>query len=395
MGYNTVAREKRVITHTPEAIDEWARELRTRFDNMPVALIVELAKGPVVNALRKYDFIVLFPINPASLAKYREVFTNSGAKDDPTDAELALDFLLKNPERLHPLMPQSATMRTLEQLVESRRKFVNDQTRMTNRITSALKNHYPQPLQWFPNTNTTLFCDFLSRWPDVKSLRNARRSTLERFLREHNVRGQERISARIELMKAATPLTEDPGVVEPAKLLVSSLVEQLRATISIIAEYDQRIASLAPTHPDFAVFQSFPGAGPTFAPRLLAAFGEQRERYADAGELQRYCGVAPVTERSGNSTWIHWRWQCPKFLRQTFVEWAALTIPHSTWARAFYVSQKQRGKSHRAILRALAFKWIRILFRCWTTGHHYDETAHIKSLQKRRSPVLNFIAASE
>jgi len=62
------------------------------------------------------------------------------------------------------------------------------------------------------------------------------------------------------------------------------------------------------------------------------AFGEQRERFTSAEELQKYAGIAPVTERSGKKSWVHWRLQCPTFLRQTFVEWAAESIRHSFWA---------------------------------------------------------------
>ena len=54
-----------------------------------------------------------------------------------------------------------------------------------------------------------------------------------------------------------------------------------------------------------------PGAGPVFTPRLVAAFGERRECYARAGEIQMYSGIAPVTERSGNKCWVHWRLQSP------------------------------------------------------------------------------------
>src|SRR5690606_6862580 len=151
-------RESLVLVHSPEAIDEWARALRKRFGGKPIAVALELAKGPIVYALRKYEFFVLFPLNPATLAKYREVFTHSGAKDDPTDAELALEFLLKYPERLKLLNPQSPQMRALQQLVEMRRRLVDDQTRITNRITSALKNYFPQPLQWFADKNSHLFC---------------------------------------------------------------------------------------------------------------------------------------------------------------------------------------------------------------------------------------------
>lgn len=103
-------REQSVIVNSPEAIDEWAWNLRERFGGRAVAVAPELWQGPIISVLRKYDFIVLFPVNPATLSQYRKVFTHSGAKDDPTDAQLALEFLLKHPEQLRPLNPQSAQM---------------------------------------------------------------------------------------------------------------------------------------------------------------------------------------------------------------------------------------------------------------------------------------------
>ena len=92
---------------------------------------------------------------------------------------------------------------------------------------------------------------------------------------------------------------------------------QLEVALESIRIYDDEIAALAPQHPDYDLFIAFPGAGPLLAPRLLVAFGEQRERFTSAAELQKYAGIAPVTQRSGQTTWIHWRWQCPTFLRQT------------------------------------------------------------------------------
>jgi transposase len=389
------SREPSQIEHSPEAIDEWARGLRTRFGGRRIAIALELTKGPIVYAPRKYDFIVLFPINPATLSKYREVFTHSGAKDDPTDAELALEFLLKHPETLQPLNPQSAQLRALEQLVEMRRRLVDDQTRISNRLTSALKNYFPQPLQWFEDKGSLLFCAFLQRWPTLKAAHQARRATLERFFHEHNVRQVKLIERRIESIKTSVALTDDEAVIQPAALLVKALVEQLRVTIQAIEAFDHEIAARAPAHPDFHIMQSFPAAGPVFAPRLLTAFGEQRERYPNADDLQRYAGVVPVTERSGNSCWVHWRWSCPTFLRQTVVEWAALTIPRSLWANAFYRQQRRTGKTHQAALRALAYKWIRILHHCWKTRQPYDESIYLNSLKKRGSPLIKFIAEAD
>ena len=95
-----------VVKHRSEAIDVWVKDLHQRYPGC-IAVAVELSKGPIVSVLQKYDFIDIFPVNPGSLAKYREAFKPSRAKDDPTDAELAMDMLLRHPEHFKRLKPQS------------------------------------------------------------------------------------------------------------------------------------------------------------------------------------------------------------------------------------------------------------------------------------------------
>jgi transposase len=335
---------------------------------------------------------VLFPVNPLTLARYREAFTPSQAKDEPTDAELLLELLLKHREKLTPLQPQSPAMRALAQLVEHRRRVVGDQVRITHRLTSPLQNDFPHVLQWFHEKDTAIFCDFLSHWPTLKAVQLARRSTLERFFRDHHVRYPDVINPRIHAMKSATPLTTDEGVSTPNALLVQALGSQLRVTLHAIEDCDQAIAHRAQSHPDFPLFDALPGAGAVFAPRLLVAFGEQRDRYASADELHKYAGIAPVTERSGKNTGVHWRLQCPKFLRQTFVEWAAESTRHSFWARAYYQQQRDKGTSHQAAVRALAFTWIRILFRCWQHRTLYDASLYLNALKQRGAPLIHNLA---
>src|SRR5262249_10325017 len=330
----TERREFLVLEHRPEAIDAWVQTLRTRFHGQPIAVCLELTKGLIVSALRHYDFLVLFPVNPFTLARYREAFTPSRATDDPTDAELQVELLLTHRDKLTPLAPQSPTRRALAQLVAHRRRLVGDKARCTNRLTSALKNYFPHVLQWFQEKDTGIFCDFLSHWPTLKAAQLARRTTLERFFQAHHVHSADGISTRIEAMKNARPRTTDDGVIPPNALLVHALVAQLRVTLQAIADFDTAIAQRAHHHPNFPFFDTLPGAGAAFAPRLLVAFGEQRERYASAEELQKYAGIAPVPERSGKQSWVHWCLQCPTFLRQTCVEWAAESIRHSFWAQA-------------------------------------------------------------
>ena len=381
-------REFSRISHKVDEIEDWAQALYRRFGG-PIAIAVELSKGPIVYALQKYDFFVIFPVNPSTLANYRKAFSPSRAKDDPTDAEIALELILCHPDRFKPLKPQSVEMRTLASLVEQRRRLVNDRVRITNRLRYTLKQYYPQALEWFDRIDTPLFCDFIERWPTLIQIKRARRTTLETFFHQHNMRFAHVLEDRIQAIKGASPLTLDDAVITPHRLQAVVLVDQLRVALNAIKLYDTQIAELAPRHPDFALFDALPGAGPSLAPRLLVAFGEQRDRFNSAAELQRYAGIAPVTERSGKKCWVHWRWQCSTFLRQTFVEWAAQTINKSFWAGAYYQQQRDKGCSYNAAVRALAFKWIRILYRCWQTRTPYDEAIYLKALKRRGSPLLN------
>ena len=127
------------------------------------------------------------------------------------------------------------------------------------------------------------------------------------------------------------------------------------------------------------------------APRLLVAFGSQRERFSSPADLQTYSGIAPVTERSGKSEWVHFRWACPTFLRQTFHEWAGHSVAYCDWAQAYYQQQRGRNKDHHVAVRSLAFKWIRIAFRCWKDGVPYDDALYVESLRRRGSPLAKLL----
>jgi transposase len=385
-------REQSVIEHRPAAIEAWARGLRERFQGAPVAVCIELAQGPIVSALLEYDFFVLFPVNPTTLARYRRAFTTSRAKDDPSDAEVAVDILTRHRDKLTRLHQEAPAMRMLRRLVEGRRDLVQDRVRLTNRITHLLKEYFPQVLEWFRDKETAVFADFVERWPTLPAAQRARPETITTFFHAHNVRRQAIVEKRLEAIRTEHPLTSDKAVIEPSRLMVISLLPQLRALCAAVASLDAEIARLCESLPDHKLFASLPGAGPVFAARLLAAFGERRERFPNAAALQMLTGIAPVTERSGNKHWVHWRWACPKFLRQSFVEWTAETVARSFWARAFYDSHRAKGASHNATIRALAFKWIRILFRCWVDRTPYDESRYLIALQKRHSPILKYVA---
>jgi hypothetical protein len=233
---------------------------------------------------------------------------------------------------------------------------------------------------------TPVALDFLERWPTLEDLQKAKPATLRKFFQQHRCRDDAHHQTRLQAMRTALGATSDVAVITAGRAATCAAVRLLGTLHQSIQEYDRQIDQLAKAHPDFVIFDSLPGAGEVMVPRLIAAFGTQRDRYRHAAEIQQYSGIAPVTEASGQQHWVHWRWSCPKFLRQTFHEWAAQSIPHSDWAEAYYRAQRDdKNKSHHAAVRSLAYKWLRIVFRCWKDRKLYNESIYETALRRHET----------
>ncbi len=391
-AWQEAAAEKRQrsgqFASTPEAVHAWVAEIRATFGDRPVAVALEQARGALLFQLMKYPHLVLYPVHPSTLASYRQSFRPSGAKSDPSDTHLIRELLLRHRDKLRPLHPDTVETRTLQFLVEERRQWVEDRTSFGLRLSACLKLYYPQVLQWFDDVTAPIVIAWLTRWPTLEKLQQARPATIEEFLREHGRHDADKIRQQLQEIPQARPAVADVAVLVSCLSNVQGLVGQLTPLRAAIADYDRQIESLAQSHPDFAIIDSFPGAGPALAPRLIAALGTQRDRFDSAGALQSYSGIAPVTSQSGRQSWVHWRWACPKFVRQTFHEWAQHSMKKCDWARNFYRQQRDNGKSHHAAIRSLAFKWQRILFRCWADRVPYDEARYLRSVRDRLLPKV-------
>lgn len=382
------------LTHKPDELDLWATALHKRFAGRPIAVCVEQTKGALIFSLMKYEHLVLYPINPNQLAAYRASLKTSGAKDDPDDAELALEFLRKHPDRVRAWKPDDPLTRLITQLTEDRRETVDFRTKLTNSLKSRLKQYFPQALEILSDDLATkLACEFLLKWSTLEDLQRTKPSTIRQFYVRHHCHSSDLIERRMAAIKNAKPLTTDNAIIEASARQVRMLAQQVLALIEPITEYDRRIAELMKQHPDAAIFQSFPGAGEALAPRLLAAFGTDRTRFDSARDVQDLSGIAPVTIRSGRSKFVRRRYACPKFMRQTFHEFADHSRARCEWAQAYYEIQREGGLQHHSAVRALAFKWIRILYRCWKNRTVYQDAEYLSSLRRRRSHVADRLAA--
>lgn len=387
--------ENYALKHSPETLQRWLDDLRKRYNGGKVAVVLEQSRGAVLYALMNCDFVVLYPVNPQALASYRKAFYTSGAKDDPMDATLLMEMVRKHPERFRAWVAEDPDTRSLRLVVEARRKLVNQLTRCTNQLTSHLKSYFPQAIEWAGDLDSRQACDFLLEWPTLEALQQARPSRLRKFYFNYGRPRVETIEARLEQIKQALPLTQDPAAILAGSLMVRALAAQIRPLLATIEEFDDEITRLFQKHPDRQVFESLPGAGAVLAPRLLAAFGVDRERWESAAEIQTFSGIAPVTEQSGKKRFVHRRLACSKFVRQTFHEFAGSSIVWCDWAKAYYDHLIAHGKGRHAALRALAYKWIRILFACWKNRTPYQEEIFLKALAQRGSPLSQLAQAAQ
>jgi transposase len=259
-----------------------------------------------------------------------------------------------------------------------------------------LKTYYPLAESLLGEVMTKpLAADFLTRWPDLESLQKTDAASLRAFFFKHNSRSRKTIEERLEAVAKAKALTTDQAIILPARLRVSGLTAMLNPLHRWIAKLDQQIEKNMDQHPDAEIFRSLPGAGPCLAPRLLVAFGTNRDRFASATEVAQFYGVAPVTRQSGTTKTVHIRHRCPKFGRQSFHENAGCALREEAWASCFHRQYKHKHDDrHHQANRSLAFKLIRIYYACWKNRQPYDPQRYVRALQKNGSPLHQMLQTS-
>ena len=381
--------ERIEVAADPASMGQFVRDLRKRFPRGKIAMVSEQTKGALVNLLLDYPFIELMAVNPLAAARFRRSLHPSGSKSDPIDSSALLRMIFTHRDRMPVLIRGDEASRRLDAINHHRRSVVDQRVEVSNRLNDLLKQYYPQalamlgPERWDPISLT-----FLRKWPSYSRLMKSKEETLKRFFYTHGSRSQAAIEKRLDSRRVSAALSSDPLIEELGELQMLNYVEQLSVLNKQIRELDKRLKSAFSQHPDKELFGSLPGAGPAMAPRLAAAFGCDRNRFKSCSQMQAYVGIAPIKLQSGDTEYTFMRRFCPKFLRQSFHEWAGLSAQYSPWAKACYQMFRDRGKRVGEAKRALAFKWMRILFYCWKNNQSYDEITYVKNLIKRNSPVV-------
>ena len=378
-----------VLSTDPAALQTWATDLRQRYPAHRVAIVFEQPANNLIGFLSRYDWITLYPINPISLQKFRETFVVSRANDDAKDAYYLAHLLAIHGQEFRCWSPEDPATAQLQRLVVDRRHVVDHRTGLGNRLQALLKDYFPQALDLIgEEVFRPLATAFLKRWPTLQQARKATPESLRKFYYGQGSRREKLLQQRLERIRQAVPLTDDSGVLHSYVLRTRLTVEELEHATRTVKTYDRQIALTFQSHPEHALFANLPGAGPAFAPRLLASFGTRRERYPTAANFQCASGIAPVTKQSGKKRHVHRRYRCSEFFKQSLHEWASESRFFSGWALACYQMKRAGGMGHHAAVRSLAYKWIRIIWRCWQDRTVYEKAQYLAALRKSGSPII-------
>ncbi len=375
------------LPHDPGRLHGWLKELGQRFGNRKVVLGIEACQSALLPILLQYAFVELYPINPKSLARFREVVRPSGSKSDDLDCRLACQLVKAHRSLLSEFVAEDELTRELGLLVGYRRDLVDQRSALANQLKTSLKAFYPLALEMLQDDTTTLLAaDFVLKFPTLRALQQTAQHQLRKFFKGHGCRLTQRLAERLDSVALAVAVTDQAAWNNPHSFMACALADQLKVLIGRIDQIQERICVIAQQHPNYALAQSLPGAAAVLEPRVMAVLGTRVDACPSAQTLAVRDGVAPRRIQSGNSCLIVRRLAKPQFEHQTWIEYAKSSLLTCGWARAFVEAKIQAGKSYFTAIRALAFKWIRIIHACWENGIVYDETTYLAALKKSGSP---------
>ena len=367
-------------------VAHWIAQWLKRFPNARVLITVETTRGALINALMDYAQVTVYPVNPAALASYRKSFKHGGGKNDSSDAHLILKYLQNYRDELRPLVRNSPQTRELEALTVHRRLLVDERVALGNRMQALLKCYFPAMLELKPSDIHAKFVvALLRKYPTLENVQAAGHTKLRKLFFATGNKAQ--IESRIETLMAAKPITSDPVVIETSARLCQCIAAQIELLNKAIKAYDQKIKEKVMQHADYEIVKELPGVGDKSCARIIASLGDDRNRYRTVEAFQAAAGIAPITIQSGNSLKVAARWATTTYIKQTFHEYAGLSINQCPWAKAYYELQLSRGKTKQMAKRALAYKWIRIIYRCWQNHQAYNEAHYLQRLRLTHSPL--------
>jgi transposase len=391
------------IDHTAAGVGRLvARCLELETDAADVRVVMETRHGLLVEALADAGFTVL-PVNPDIVARRRGP---ARKKDDAADARICCLLALDQFLELRKLVPHGELAGELRAIARDDERAARDERRLLNRLRADLLATFPAALAIAgDDLGSPVMLRLLSRWPGHDQLAAADPQDIAAFARAAKHGWPDRFAARVADALAADRLPVKDYLARAKSGTIALTATQLLVIRDQRRAWERRMAELLlgsprygrakqPKEPDPGkaipggdIYLSFPGLADRLAARIAGEIGDDITQFGTPNGLQCYGGTAPVTRRSGRSEFVIARRLAHNHYLGTAVhQWAFCSLRRSTWAREFYDGKIAAGKSHHSALRALANRWLEVLWHCLVKGVRYDETVHVRNRQRAPRP---------
>jgi transposase len=341
-------------------------------DEAEVVVGIETDRGPWVQALIAAGYTV-FAINPLSVARYRERHSVSGAKSDAADAHTLADMVRTDSHQLRPVAGDTADAEAIKVVSRAHKTLIWERTRHTQRLRHALRDYFPAAVEAFVDLDAADTLELLAKAPDPAPAAKLTIAQISAALKRARRRNIGEKAAAIAAVLRAEHLGQ-PDVVTAAYAATT------RAAVAVLSTLHEQVKALQGQvdahfglHPDAKIIGSQPGLGPVLGARVLAEFGDDRDRYADAKSRKNYAGTSPITRASGKKKVVVARFVHNDRLIDALMTQAFSALNASPGARAYYDQLRARGAEHNAALRQLANRLVGILHGCLKTRTLYDE----------------------
>jgi transposase len=332
----------------------------------------ELPHGPLVDYLHLKQYHI-YSLNPLKIKRFKESLKVSGNKNDDIDACAIAEYLRRNSKFAKELLYNSSAIEQLKTLSIIHTRLTHDRARHVNKLHFTVRQYFPLHDKLFSDFGCITQLKLILKYQNFKSLQSAPDEDIIKFLKEHNYRRHEYISRLINKIRNYKQLIS-PDVEYAYQFEADCLCRIILVLDINLKSIEQEMQTITGGHPLGEHFKSLPGAGKILACKLLALFGDNKDRFVDYNSAQCLFGTAPKNYQSGIYHKVIMRKACNKTARAVLYEFAFSSLKYSKWARKYYDDQRSKGKTHSVAVRALSNKWVKIIFAIWKNETDYQES---------------------
>ena len=338
----------------------------------------ELPHGPLVDFLHEKQYS-MYSLNPLKVKRFKEILTVSGNKNDKIDALAIAEYLRKNKSQVREMQFNSSKIERLRTMMIIYERTVRNKARHLNKLHFAVKQYFPLHEGLFSAFGANIQLKLLSTYPIFAQLKAASDEELTEFLIKNKYTKRSLIEKLLKKIRSYRQCIS-PEVEFAYKFEVLSLCQIIAVLNNELNELAIGMKTIVDSHSLGKVFKSIPGSGDILSSKLLALFGDNKNRFNNYNDVQCLFGTAPRNYQSGGYHKVMMRKACNKIARAILYQHAFSSLRYCKWAREYYDKQRSRGKRHSVALRALSNKWVKVMYKIWKNEVLYSEEIKLRQV---------------